>query len=181
MAQQECIVCTRPAYLFCKSCANLDKTREQLDDARWYCTPLCQDIDSLSHNETCTNMVDDSELFERTKLAGEIVQELFYTFIEHTWAYNMAAVNVLTGSSGVMVEVGVMHPPRSQERPRACERFGEGWLFKFPHESFSVADEKAERALLADRHSVWAFVIMHVAVQVLFAGMLILFLHRTAY
>jgi len=169
MTAHDCAVCTRPAFIFCESCAKFDDTGVPLDDARWYCTSLCQDIDRLTHNNSCTIMASDKELFERAKQAGEAVQALFFTFIEYTWAYDMNSVRVTPGSNGELLAVEVIHG--SNTDTSTCERTAGDWLIKFPHEAFSPADERAKCALLADRHSVWAFAVMHVAVRLLFEGM----------
>ena len=114
-------------------------------------------------------MASDKELFERAKQAGEAVQTLFYTFIEHTWAYDMNSVRVTPGSNGELLAVEVIHGSNTDNS--TCERTAGEWLIKFPYDAFRAADGRAKHALLADRHSIWAFVVMHVAVQVLFEGM----------
>ncbi|KAF2828117.1 hypothetical protein CC86DRAFT_369254 [Ophiobolus disseminans] len=168
MSQEDCAVCTRPAYTFCEYCANFDDTGVPVD-ARWYCTPLCQDIDRLSHNDKCTNMASDKELFGRAKQAGEAAQALFYAFIEHTWAYDMSGVHVFPGMKGELLTIEVIHGPDTGPKGESvCERTGGRWLIKFPHGTFGSAEQSVKRALLADRHSVWAFVFMCVAMQLLF-------------
>jgi hypothetical protein len=170
MTQQECVVCTRPAYMFCDFCAELDDTGVPLP-ARWYCSRLCQDIDRRTHNDKCSNMVTDKELFERAERAGEVAQALFYNFIERTWAYDMNSLRIVPGSNGKLLSIEIIHGSKTAPTGQSvCKRIAGGWLFNFPHGAFGSADAKAKDALLADRHSVWAFVFMHVAVQLLFEG-----------
>jgi hypothetical protein len=119
-------------------------------------------------------MADHKALLERARRAGEIAQAIFYTFIEHTWSYDIKSVRITRDEHGEIVRVGVVHGPGSETRVRGkstCERYAGGSLFKFPQEAFEPADLFVKHALLADGQSVWAFVFMHVAVQTLFKGM----------
>jgi hypothetical protein len=119
-------------------------------------------------------MADHEELLECARRAGKIAQAIFYTFIEHTWSYDVSSVRVTRDEHCEIVHVEVVHAPGSETRPRGkstCEGYAGGLLFRFPQEAFTVADLFAKHALLADGHSVWAFVFMHAAVQALFEGM----------
>jgi hypothetical protein len=167
MTEHACVICTRPASIFCELCATLDDTGAPLT-AHWYCTSMCQHIDRLDHNQNCANMATEKELLDRAQKAGDVAQALFYTFLEHTWAFDMHSVRIMPGTNGEILSMGVVHS--DPEKPSICERSAGGWLFKFPHSAFTSADQQVKHVLLADRHSVWAFVFMHVAVQTLFAS-----------
>jgi hypothetical protein len=105
--------------------------------------------------------------------AGELVQMLFYTFLENTWAYDLSSVRVVRNEDRQILRIEVIDGVGVAEGPRgasSCERYADGWLFRFPDKCVGPRDRDAVRCLLADHSSTWALVCMHAAVQVLFEG-----------
>ncbi|KAF3050028.1 hypothetical protein E8E11_003336 [Didymella keratinophila] len=108
---------------------------------------------------------------ERARKAGKLAQLLFYAFLENTWNFDMRRVCIKRDQDGdlVVIEVtdgaGVLGSPAGQTD---CKSYAGGWLTKFPVDSFGTFDEDAKHALLTDRSSIWAFVVMHAVVQALF-------------
>ncbi|KAF3039384.1 hypothetical protein E8E12_007648 [Didymella heteroderae] len=108
---------------------------------------------------------------ERAMKAGRIAQSLFYAFLENTWSYDMRKVCIKRDQDHGLVAVeatdgiGVLGSPGRQND---CETYAGGWFTKFPVESFGKFDDDAKHALLTDRGSIWAFMVMHAAVQALF-------------
>jgi hypothetical protein len=114
------------------------------------------------------------EMLDRVFRAGELVQAIFYAIAEHTWAYDISNIRVVRDDNGTLIRVEVIHGSGSKtdsQGDSVCAQVASGWLYKFPHESFKLADLYAKRALLSDQNSVWAFVLMHNVVQLLFGGM----------
>lgn len=111
---------------------------------------------------------------ERARKAGSIAQSLFYSFLENTWGYDMGKVYIKRDQDLDLVAVqvtdgaGVMG---SAVGHTDCKTYAGGWLTKFPVDSFGTFDDDAKQALLTDRSSIWAFIVMHAAVQALFHGM----------
>jgi hypothetical protein len=172
MASKECVLCTQPGFVVCERCAEFDDTGVPVKP-RWYCTVLCREIDRINHGEECRLIAEPKELLERAKRAADVAQALFYAFIEHTWAYDMSRVRIIPDSTSAVMAVETMAGSGVRQGPAdesSCERTAAGWLFKFPHDSFRAADQAAKQALLANKNSIWAFVVMHVAVQALFEG-----------
>jgi hypothetical protein len=119
-------------------------------------------------------MVDHTVLLERAHRAGEVAQALFYIFIEHTWAYDMSRMCVISDQHDELVTVEVIHDSNHVTNPEGKNVYKQqagGGLTKFPQEAFKSTDRFAKRSLLADRHSIWAFVFMHAAVLPPFEGM----------
>jgi hypothetical protein len=172
MDTQECVVCTQPAWIFCENCAELENTRRPLK-ARWYCTAQCRESDKPSHTPNCFSSADHEELFQRAHRAGELAQILFYAFIECTWVYDMSSVLIISDQHGEISALDVLYGVGCHAGPggeSTCEQRAGGWLTKFPQEAFKAADHKAKNVLLADQHSVWAFIFMHSVIQAVFAG-----------
>lgn len=169
MADQHCAFCTQTLVetstnVFCKHCAGPGNTR-------WYCSALCGHNDLLAHNENCTRIALMEDDLARATQAGVAGQALFYTFIEHTWAYDMHSVSISQSGNDEIVKLQVIHGANTDPKgPTTCQRTAGNWLFKFPRKAFKSISPKIKEALLADHHSVWAFVFMNVAVQILFEG-----------
>jgi hypothetical protein len=112
-----------------------------------------------------------SKILQSAIRAGEIAQVLFLALLEHTWAYDIGHVRIVRNEDNQLIRIevvdglGVTAGPQGQS---TCDRHAEGWLIEFPSKEFKVEDADAMRAVLTDHNSTWAFVCMHVAVQVLF-------------
>jgi hypothetical protein len=173
MADKECVVCTKPAYIWCQHCAETEVGSRPLN-VRWYCTPLCQEADRLTHQTTCFNKDDKKDLLDRAYWAGELVQVIFYSFIEHTWAYDMSNITIIPDQHREIRALEVTRGPGNDNGPggeSTCEQYASGWLYKIPPELFrSATKQKAKRMLLADQRSVWMFINMHFVLRVLFKG-----------
>ena len=167
MADQQCAVCTQlvsATDISCEYCANSDSTR-------FYCSALCKHNDLLSHNDECMDMAIKEHDIARAEQAGVVAQALFYTFIENTWAYDMHSMSISLGENDEIDKLEVIHGPNKDPRcPTTCQRTAGDWLFKFPRRAFKSVDPKIKQTLLADQHSVWAFMFMSVALQMLFEG-----------
>lgn len=112
---------------------------------------------------------------ERAIKAGTIAQSLLYAFLENTWAYDMKDVCIKRNQDHDLVAVEVTDGQGVVTAPGGhtdCGSYAGGWLVQFPAEMFDAFDEDAKHALLTDHNSVWAFVVMHAAVQALFQGRL---------
>lgn len=119
-------------------------------------------------------MTDHTVLLERAHRAGEVAQALFYTFIEHTWAYDMSSVCVISDQHDELVTIEIIHDSNhvtSPEGKNVYKQQAGGGLTKFPQEAFNSTERFVKHSLLADRRSIWAFVFMHAAVLPLFEGM----------
>jgi hypothetical protein len=173
MAEQECVVCTRAAYIFCEHCAEVEDTGRPLN-VRWYCTVLCRETDKLTHQTNCFSKDDKKDLLKRAYRAGELAQVIFYAFMEHTWTYDMSNIIIIPDEHGNIRALEITRGPgndNSVEGESSCKRYAGGWLYKIPPELFrSAAEQKAKRMLLANQHSVWMFMNMHFVVQALFEG-----------
>jgi hypothetical protein len=172
MDQQECVVCTRQAWLFCENCAEIQDTGRPLN-ARWYCTALCRESDRPGHAPNCFSQADHEQILHSAHRAGELAQTLFYVFIEHTWAYDISNLLAISDQHGQISALDVVHGPGHEAGPggeSTCEQRAGGWLTNFPQDAFKAADRKAKHTLLADQHSVWAFIFMHSVVQAVFEG-----------
>jgi hypothetical protein len=173
MAEQQCVVCTRPAYIFCEKCAELEDTGRPLN-VRWYCTALCRESDKLTHQVSCFGVGEKQDLLLRARRAGELSRVIFYAFIEHTWSYDISSIVLIPDQRGELRAVEVTHGPGHDNGPGGksiCEQQAGGWLYKIPQSVFkSVAEHEAKLILLADQHSVWAFMNMSFIVQALFEG-----------
>ncbi|KAJ4376609.1 hypothetical protein N0V86_006723 [Didymella sp. IMI 355093] len=107
---------------------------------------------------------------DRARKAGRIVQSLFYVLMENTWSYDTRNLCIKRDQDHDLVAVevtdgaGVLAAPGHTD----CKTHAGGWLTKFPVEHFGPFDDDAKHALLTDRSSIWAFVVMHAAVQALF-------------
>lgn len=143
---------------------------------RFYCDIDCRRKDEIEHIKTHMN-IDRTmpRSIERARKAGRIAQLLFYAFMENTWDYDMRTVCIKRDQDLDLVAVKVTDGTAvlgSSGAHSNCKIHAGGWLTKFPIDSFCVFDEDAKHALLTDRSSIWAFVVMHAAVQALFQGML---------
>ncbi|KAH8727989.1 hypothetical protein GQ44DRAFT_757451 [Phaeosphaeriaceae sp. PMI808] len=170
MGDKECVVCSRPGDMFCEYCAKFDDTGIP-SKVCWYCSPLCRAVDKRQHQAICWTITDRKNLLERAQRAGRIAQTLFYTFLEETWAYDMSDVRIISNRHDDLTAIEVCAGPGQNTGPggeSTCQQKAGGWLVSFPVNKFGPADWKAKRSLLADRHSVWTFVFMMVAVQILF-------------
>jgi hypothetical protein len=115
---------------------------------------------------------DKPRILNHAIRAGELVQVLFYAFLENTWAYDLSSIRIIRNQHGQLVRVEVTDGAGVTEGPQGqstCDRYADGWLIRFP-EDVSPVDRDAMRSLLADHNSMWAFVCMHTAVQALFEG-----------
>jgi hypothetical protein len=169
MPWQPCLVCKEVTTNYCKQCAQTSSNGTDVV-ARFYCDIDCKTKDKLNHLKVCRTMLLPIEQAIR---AGKIAQSLFYAFLENTWAYDMANVRIIRDQYHELVAIEVTDGPSVATGPgghSACRRLAGGWLIEFPGEAFSTFDDDAKRALLVDRNSIWAFVVMHAAVQVLFQG-----------
>ena len=122
---------------------------------------------------------EQNEFFERISKAGEVVQALFYMFIQNTWVHDMTSVRTVRDQHGALNIVEVFADPGVQAElgdESTCELYAGGWLVKFPNVVFTDEDKEAKQAVIADQNSLSAFVFMHAAVQVLFEGRSMLFL-----
>lgn len=141
---------------------------------RLYCTPLCQEADKLTHQTTCFSKDDKKDLLDRAYRAGELAQAIFYSFIEHTWAYDISNIVIIPDQHGEIRALEVTRGPGNDNGPvgeSTCEQYAGGRLYKIPPEMFrSAAEQKAKRMLLADQRSVWMFMNMHIVVWTLFKG-----------
>lgn len=175
MPWQPCCVCGEETSNYCRYCA---QTRNDgtLINARYYCDIDCRQKDEAEHLKVHMNTHRTMPPnMERALKAGRIARQLFYTFVENTWTYDMRHVCIKHDQDHDLVAVEVTDGDGVKTAPGGhtdCKSYAGGWLIKFPEESFSSFDEDAKHALLADRDSIWAFVVMHAAVQALFQGKL---------
>jgi hypothetical protein len=180
MAEQQCVVCTRPAYIFCQDCAVLEDTSTPLN-VRWYCTALCQETDKLTHQMSCLGMVEKKDLLLYAKRAGELARLIFNAFIEHTWSYDIESIVLIPDQRGELRAVEVTHGPGHDNGPGGesfCKQQTGGWIYKIPWDVFrSAAEQKAKLMLLADQHSIWAFMNMGFIIKALFEGMYVDLIH----
>ncbi|KAH6644732.1 hypothetical protein C7974DRAFT_384183 [Boeremia exigua] len=173
MTWQPCHVCKEDTVNYCGHCAetNPDGT---IVKARFYCDIDCRKKDEIEHLKVHMNALRITQpIMERAVRAGAIVQSLFYLFMENTWTYDMKNVCIKRDQDHGLfaVEVtdgaGVATAPGGHTDGRD---YAGGWLIHFPADSFSIFDDDAKHALLTDRSSIWAFVVMHAAVKALFQG-----------
>ncbi len=118
-------------------------------------------------------MAEQSNLFNQAVKASVIAQSLFYTLIQNTWAYDLNNIRIVRDHDGENVAIEAIVGTGEQaeaEGHSVLRRRAGGWLLDFPHDAFDPADEAIKHALLADQNSIWAFVVMHVVVEVLFEG-----------
>ena len=173
MLWRPCLVCDAETSNFCRYCA---RTRNDgtIIDARFYCDIDCRNKDEVEHLKVHMNTHRAmAPNMERAIKAGEIAQSLFYAILENTWTYDMKKVCIKRGQDHDLVAVEVTDGAGVVTAPGGhtdCKSYAGGWLIKFPVESFSAYDNDAKHTLLADRSSIWAFVVMHTAVQALFQG-----------
>jgi hypothetical protein len=173
MPWQPCLVCEEATTNYCDYCARLD-SNGILTEARFYCDIDCQKKDEVEHLRVHMNTHHVMPPgMEQAIKAGKIAQSLFYAFLENTWSYDMKNVCIRRDQDHDLVAVEVTDGTGVVTAPGGhtdCKIYAGGWLIKFPAEAFSASDEDAKHALLVHRNSVWAFVIMHAAVQALFQG-----------
>ncbi|QRC91875.1 hypothetical protein JI435_020600 [Parastagonospora nodorum SN15] len=157
MADKECVVCTKPAYIWCQRCAETEVGGRPL-------------------NTTCFSKDDKKDLLDRAYRAGELVQVIFYSFIEHTWTYDMSNIKIIPDRDREIRALEVTRGPGNDNGPggeSTCEQYAGGWLYKIPPELFrSAAEQKAKHMLLADQRSVWMFMNMHFVVRALFKDLI---------
>ncbi|KAF2624925.1 hypothetical protein BU25DRAFT_474418 [Macroventuria anomochaeta] len=171
MPWQPCLVCKEETANFCRYCV---RTRNDgiLIDARFYCDVDCRKKDEVEHLKVHMNVHRTTPPnMERATKAGKIAQSLFYAFLENTWTYDMKNVCIKRDQDHDLVAVEVTDGTgvvTASGGHTDCKSYAGGWLIKFPAESFSAFDNDAKHALLSDRSSIWAFVVMHAAVQALF-------------
>lgn len=173
MPWKPCRICGEETTNYCKQCARTSNDGTVVN-ARFYCDTECRKKDELEHLKAHMDIRRVmAPNMERALRAGKVAQSLFYAFLENTWAYDMASVRIIRDQNHELVAVevtdgsGVVTGPGSQSH---CGRYAGGWLIKFPDDAFSAFNDDAKYAALTDHTSIWAFVVMHVAVQVLFQG-----------
>lgn len=109
-------------------------------------------------------------LYDEAIRAGLLLQDLFYIYIEKTWTVDINEIeHQHFPHDGVNVVVGAgfkAGPGGQSENPRTAG----GWFVEMPAELQNQRYDHAREALLADGNSLWAFIVMHVAVKVLFKG-----------
>ncbi|KAF1927242.1 uncharacterized protein M421DRAFT_185766 [Didymella exigua CBS 183.55] len=171
MPWQSCLVCKEETSNYCRYCAQTHNNGT-IVGARFYCDIDCRNKDELEHLKVHMNVDCSTPLnIERAGKAGRIAQSLFYTFLENTWTYDMRKVSIKRDQDHDLVSVevtdgvGVIASPGGHTD---CKIYAGGWLTKFPVESFGTFEDDAKYALLTDRSSIWAFVVMHAAIQALF-------------
>lgn len=173
MPWQPCLVCEEETSNYCRYCA---QTRNDgtIINARFYCDLECRDKDESEHlrvHKTVDYTMAPN--IERARKAGRIAQSLFYAFMENTWTYDIKKVCIRRDQDHCLVAVevtdgaGVVAPPGGHTD---CKTYAGGWLIKFPSDSFGGFEQDSKHALLTDHSSVWAFVVMHAAIQALFKG-----------
>lgn len=163
MPWRPCLHCGEETSNRCKYCE------------RSYCDIDCRRKDEVEHIKVHMN-VDRAMLWniERARKAGRLAQLLLSAFMENTWNYDMRRVCIKRDQNADLVAVEVTDGAGvlgSLAGHTDCKTYAGGWLTKFPVNSFGTFDEDAKHALLTDRSSIWAFVVMHAAVQALFQGM----------
>lgn len=119
-------------------------------------------------------MDEKKDLLLRAHRAGNLARLIFYALIEHTWAYDISSIVLVPDQHGELKAVEITHGPGHDNGPggeSVCEQQAGGWLYKIPQGVFkSTAEHKAKQMLLADQHSIWAFMNMYFVVQALFQG-----------
>lgn len=173
MQWQPCLICKEDTANYCKVCARTSSDGSSID-ARFYCDTDCRNKDEVQHLKVHMRMKQNmSPYIERAIRAGQIIESLFYTFVENTWTYDMKQVCIRRDQDGELVEVEVIDGTGVVTAPGGytdCQSYAGGWLVKFPLQAFDTGNEDAKHALLTDRNSTWAFIVIHAAVQALFQG-----------
>lgn len=173
MPWQSCLVCDEETSNYCRYCAQI-RNDGSIIDACFYCDIDCRNKDELEHLKVHMNV--DRTMppnIEHARKAGRIAQSLFYAFMENTWTYDMRKVCIKRDQDGDLVAIEVTDGAGVVASPGGhadCKTYAGGWLTKFPFDYFGAFDDDAKHALLTDRGSIWAFVVMHAAVQALFQG-----------
>ncbi|KAJ4985737.1 hypothetical protein SVAN01_08733 [Stagonosporopsis vannaccii] len=174
MSWRPCLVCNEETTNFCETCVRTNRDGNIIN-ARFYCDIECRKKDETEHLKVHMNALNITQPnMERAIKAGKIAQSLFHAFMENTWTYDMANVCITRDQDHDLVAVevtdgaGVVTAPGGHTN---CTSYAGGWLIKFPAERFTGFDDDAKHALLTDRNSTWAFVVMHAAVQALFKGL----------
>lgn len=173
MPWHPCLVCHEDTTNYCEHCAQTSPDGGIIS-ARFYCDIDCRERDAVEHLKVHMNALHTTQPnMERAVKAGKIAQSLFYAFMENTWTYDMNNVCIMRDQDHDLATVEVTDGQGVVTGPGGhtdCTSYAGGWLIKFPAESFSAFDDDAKHALLADRNSTWAFVVMHATVQALFQG-----------
>jgi hypothetical protein len=173
MPWRPCLICHEETSNYCKHCAQTSQDGG-IVSARFYCDIECRMKDEVEHMRVHMNAFRTTQPnMDRAIKAGKIAQSLFYAFMENTWTYDMINVCIIRDQDHDLVAVEVTDGAGVVTAPGGhtdCTSYAGGWLIKFPAERFSAFDDDAKHALLTDRTSTWAFVVMHAAVQALFQG-----------
>lgn len=158
---------------YCKICARTSSDGTTTE-ARFYCDADCRKKDETEHLKVHMTMKRSLPFYmERAVKAGQIVQSLFYAFRENTWTYDMKEVGIMRDQESDLVAVEVIDGAGVVTAPGGytdCKSYAGGWLIEFPLKAFAEYGDDAKRALLTDRSSTWALVVMHTAVKALFQG-----------
>lgn len=174
MPWQPCLVCGAETSNYCTYCANTHNDGTIIE-ARFYCDIECRNKDEQEHLNTHMNVSRTMPLIiERARKAGRIAQSLFYLFKENTWTYDTRNVRITRDQDHDLVAVEITDGAGVTASPGVhtdCKTYAGGWLKRFPVDSFGTFEDDAKHALLTDRSSIWAFVVMHAAIQALFQGM----------
>ena len=105
-------------------------------------------------------------LAQEATRAAAMVQMLFDVAIEKTWTVSIKNAVLYLDPNDAVIRSNVYVTPG--DRIESKNRLGGGWLVPFN----LTKDSKSRAALLADGNSVWAFIIAHTAVRVMFQGKL---------
>lgn len=172
MLWQPCLVCKVETTNYCKICARTSS--DGTTEARFYCDTDCSKKDETEHLKVHMTIKPSLPFYmERAVKAGQIVQSLFYAFRENTWTYDMKEVRIMRDQESDLVAIEVTDGAGVVTAPGGytdCKSYAGGWLIEFPVKPFGPYGDDAKHALLADRSSTWALVVMHTAVQALFQG-----------
>ena len=109
---QTCVVCGKPARLFCQGC---DYDEEQgIRTSTWYCGKVCQGQHWGSHRSLCLKRQRLNQLYR----AAQIVQSAFYCFREKMFDCKIIAVEVTEDEIR-------LHPGTYHETESVCQPFPE--------------------------------------------------------
>ncbi|KAH7128357.1 hypothetical protein B0J11DRAFT_613585 [Dendryphion nanum] len=170
MNVKTCIKCTKAATTSCDKCKGyLNSDGVNFYHECVYCSEECKEADRSDHQPRCRKTLDH-RTYTNAQRAGEVARALFYQFVPWTWTHDIRHVQTRRDPEKNLFEVIVYEGTGVEEGPchdGTLQTHSGGWFFQFP---VIIQDVRLDitAALVTDRNSTWAFVIMPVIVRLLF-------------
>ncbi|PSN74238.1 hypothetical protein BS50DRAFT_567101 [Corynespora cassiicola Philippines] len=170
----KCAVCDQLPKIACGPCLNavvVDEHGNKRKNLKFYCSQLCLQADRPSHNAECERLFKQkvsTQYIQRAQNAGLVAFEIFETLVSRSWQQDIKRVKVTRSRDKTLVAIEVTPAPAGNTGPPYLDPRGE-LLYQFPPANLqNQRDQDIIQAMLADRNSVWAFIIMDLFVKYLF-------------